>query len=83
MHTYRLNADVTVFNDQLEVPRIGFLPATLRAPRREPVVIDTGLLGLPDRDFVQALRAVSTLRTSAGSGSPIPTGSHGRLFQTP
>ena len=58
MHTYRLNADVTVLNDQLEVPGIGFLPVNafvLHA--REPVVIDTGL-GLPDRDFVQALNAV-------------------------
>jgi glyoxylase-like metal-dependent hydrolase (beta-lactamase superfamily II) len=58
MHTYRLNADVTVFNDQLEVPGIGFLPVNafvLHA--REPVVIDTGL-GLPDRDFVQTLSTV-------------------------
>jgi hypothetical protein len=58
MHTYRLNADVTVLNDQLEVPGIGFLPVNafvLHA--REPVVIDTGL-GLPDRDFVQTLSAV-------------------------
>lgn len=58
MHTYRLNADVTVFNDQLEVPGIGFLPVNaFLLHAREPVVIDTGL-GLPDRDFVQTLSTV-------------------------
>src|SRR5450631_3887779 len=58
MPTFRIGDDVTVFNDQLEVPGLGFLPVNafvLHA--REPVVIDTGL-GLPDRDFVQTLSAV-------------------------
>ncbi len=58
MRTYRLNEHVTVLNDQLEVPGIGFLPINafvLHA--REPVVVDTGL-GLPDRDFVRTLSAV-------------------------
>jgi glyoxylase-like metal-dependent hydrolase (beta-lactamase superfamily II) len=58
MHTYRINDHLTVLNDHLEVPGIGFLPVNafvLHA--REPVVIDTGL-GLPDRDFVAALRDV-------------------------
>ena len=58
MHTYRINEHVSVLNDQLEVPGIGFLPVNafvLHA--REPVVIDTGL-SLPDRDFVATLSAV-------------------------
>jgi hypothetical protein len=62
MHTHRINEHVTVLNDQLEVPGIGFLPVNafvLHA--REPVVVDTGL-GLPDRDFVQ------TITTFIGAG---------------
>ncbi len=58
MRTHRINHHVTVLNDQLEVPGIGFLPVNafvLHA--REPVVVDTGL-GLPDRDFVQALSTI-------------------------
>jgi hypothetical protein len=58
MHTYRVGDDVTVLNDQLEVPGIGFLPINafvLHA--REPVVVDTGV-GLPDRDFVSVLSSV-------------------------
>ena len=58
MHTYRTGADVTVLNDHLEVPGIGFLPINafvLHA--REPVVVDTGI-GLPDRDFVSTLSSV-------------------------
>jgi glyoxylase-like metal-dependent hydrolase (beta-lactamase superfamily II) len=58
MHTYRINEHVTVLNDRLEVPGIGFLQINafvLHA--REPVVVDTGL-SLPDRDFVGALRSV-------------------------
>lgn len=52
MNVHRIGSDVSVLNDQLEVPGIGFLDVNafvLHA--REPVVIDTGL-GLPDRDFV-------------------------------
>lgn len=58
MQTHQLNEHVTVLNDQLEVPGIGFLPVNafvLHA--REPVVVDTGL-GLPDRDFVHTLSTV-------------------------
>ena len=58
MHTYRIGRDVTVLNDQVEVPGLGFLPVNafvLHAA--QPVVIDTGL-GLPDRDFVGTLGAV-------------------------
>jgi glyoxylase-like metal-dependent hydrolase (beta-lactamase superfamily II) len=58
MHTYRLDEHVTVLNDHLEVPGLGFLPVNafvLHAS--EPVVVDTGL-GLPDRDFVAALSTV-------------------------
>ncbi len=58
MHTYRTGEHVTVLNDQIEVPGIGFLPVNafvLHA--KQPVVIDTGL-SLPDRDFVGTLRTV-------------------------
>ena len=58
MNTYRIGRDVTVLNDQVEVPGLGFLPVNafvLHAA--QPVVIDTGL-GLPDRDFVGTLGAV-------------------------
>ncbi|MGA7989030.1 MAG: MBL fold metallo-hydrolase [Candidatus Dormiibacterota bacterium] len=58
MHTYRMNEHVSVINDHLEVPGLGFLPVNafvLHA--REPVVVDTGL-GLPDRDFVGSLRSI-------------------------
>ena len=58
MHSFRPHPDVTVFNDHLEVPGLGFLPINafvLHAA--EPVVLDTGL-GLPDRDFLSALAGV-------------------------
>lgn len=58
MNTFRVGEDVTVLNDFLEVPGLGFLPVNafvLHA--REPVVIDTGL-GLPDRDFMAVLSSV-------------------------
>jgi glyoxylase-like metal-dependent hydrolase (beta-lactamase superfamily II) len=65
MHTYRVNEHVTVLNDHLEVPGIGFLPInSFVLHAREPVVVDTGL-SLPDRDFVGTLSAVidpSTIR---------------------
>jgi glyoxylase-like metal-dependent hydrolase (beta-lactamase superfamily II) len=58
MNTFRLNEHVTVFNDHLEVPGLGFLPVNaFLLHAREPVVIDTGL-GLPDRDFVASLSSV-------------------------
>ena len=58
MNTLRAGDDVTVINDSLEVPGLGFLPVNafvLHAS--EPVVIDTGL-SLPDRDFVSVLSSV-------------------------
>ena len=58
MKTHRIGSDVTVLNDHLDVPGIGFLDVNsfvLRAS--EPVVIDTGL-GLPDRDFVADVGSV-------------------------
>jgi glyoxylase-like metal-dependent hydrolase (beta-lactamase superfamily II) len=58
MHTFRLGDDVTVINDHLEVPGLGYLPVNafvLHA--REPVVVDTGL-SLPDRDFVRTLSTI-------------------------
>jgi glyoxylase-like metal-dependent hydrolase (beta-lactamase superfamily II) len=58
MHTYRLNPDVTVFNDHMEIPGLGFLPINAYVLHaREPVVIDTGL-GLPDRHFLHDLESV-------------------------
>ncbi|HEX9041307.1 MAG TPA: MBL fold metallo-hydrolase [Trebonia sp.] len=54
MNTHRIS-DVTVLNDQLEVPGIGFLPVNAYVLHaQQPIVVDTGL-GLPDRDFVGAL----------------------------
>ena len=58
MQTHRISSHVTVLNDHLEVPGIGFLPINafvLHA--QEPVVVDTGV-SLPDRDFVQTLSSV-------------------------
>lgn len=55
MILHRLGRDVTVLNDHLPVPGIGFLPVNafvLHAA--EPVVVDTGL-SLPDRGFMDAL----------------------------
>ncbi len=58
MNTYRLNDDVTVFSDCLEVPGLGHLPInSFVLHAREPVVVDTGL-SLPDRDFLATLSAV-------------------------
>jgi glyoxylase-like metal-dependent hydrolase (beta-lactamase superfamily II) len=58
MRVHRLGRDVSVLNDQLPVPGIGFLPVNafvLHAA--EPLVVDTGL-GLPDRGFMNALGSV-------------------------
>ncbi|HKC27250.1 MAG TPA: MBL fold metallo-hydrolase, partial [Jatrophihabitans sp.] len=50
--------DVTVFNDHMEIPGLGFLPINaFLLHAAQPVVIDTGL-GLPDRDFVSSLAEV-------------------------
>jgi glyoxylase-like metal-dependent hydrolase (beta-lactamase superfamily II) len=58
MNIHRIGSEVTVLNDYVEVPGLGFLDVNafvLHA--REPVVVDTGL-GLPDRDFVTELGSV-------------------------
>ena len=55
MFIHRLGRDVTVLNDHLPIPGIGFLTVNafvLHAA--EPVVVDTGL-SLPERGFVDAL----------------------------
>lgn len=58
MHTFRPHPEVTVFNDQLEVPGLGFLPVNaFLLDAAQPVVVDTGL-SLPDRDFVATLSEV-------------------------
>lgn len=58
MKSYRAHPDISVLNDYLEVPGLGFLSVNafvIHAP--EPVVVDTGL-GLADRDFVASLAEV-------------------------
>lgn len=58
MHIHRLAGDISVLNDQLEAPGIGFLPVNafvLHAA--EPVVVDTGL-SLPGRGFMDTLGSV-------------------------
>ncbi len=58
MQVHRLNPDVTVLNDHLPVPTIGFLPINafvLHAD--EPVVVDAGV-SLPERGFMDALGSV-------------------------
>ena len=55
MNNFRVGTDITVLNDQLEIPGMGHLPINafvLHA--RQPVVVDTGV-GLPDRDFLADL----------------------------
>ncbi|MBJ7610474.1 MAG: MBL fold metallo-hydrolase [Candidatus Dormibacteraeota bacterium] len=57
MHTHRIG-DVTVLNDHMEVPGLGYLSVNAFVIHaQQPVVVDTGL-GLPDRDFVASLRQV-------------------------
>ncbi|HCT76121.1 MAG TPA: MBL fold metallo-hydrolase [Micromonosporaceae bacterium] len=58
MDIHRIGRDISVLNDQLPVPGIGFLPVNafvLRA--KEPVVIDTGL-SIPETGFMDALGSV-------------------------
>jgi glyoxylase-like metal-dependent hydrolase (beta-lactamase superfamily II) len=58
MQIHRVNSDVTVLNDHLPVPTIGFLPVNAAVLHSaEPVVVDTGL-SLPDRGFMDALGSV-------------------------
>lgn len=58
MRSYRTRPDVSVLNDDLEVPCIGFLTVNAFVVHAaQPVVIDTGL-SLPDRDFLASLAEV-------------------------
>jgi len=58
MHIYRAHPDVSVLNDYLEVPGLGFLPVNAFVIHAaQPVVVDTGL-GLSDRDFLACLAEV-------------------------
>jgi Metallo-beta-lactamase superfamily len=55
MNTYRAHEDVSVLNDHVEIPGLGFLPINAFVIHAaEPVVVNTGV-GLPDRDFVASL----------------------------
>jgi hypothetical protein len=57
MHIHRIG-DVTVLNDYIEVPGVGFLPVNAFVLHAEqPVVIDSGLSTI-DKDFVSALAEV-------------------------
>jgi hypothetical protein len=58
MRTYRTHSGVSVLNDYLEAPGLGFLPVNAFVIHAaQPVVVDTGL-GLPDRDFLAYLAEV-------------------------
>jgi hypothetical protein len=57
MHIHRIG-DVTVLNDYIEVPGLGFLPVNAYVLHAEqPVVIDSGLSTI-DKDFLSALAEV-------------------------
>ena len=58
MRSYRAHHDVSVLNDYMEVPGLGFLPVNAFVIHAaQPVVTDTGM-GLPDRDFLASLAEV-------------------------
>ena len=58
MEIHRIGGDVSVLNDQAEVPGVGFLPVNAFVLHgTEPVVVDTGL-SLPGRGFMDALGSV-------------------------
>jgi glyoxylase-like metal-dependent hydrolase (beta-lactamase superfamily II) len=58
MPSYRAHRDISVINDYLEVPGLGFLPVNAFVIHAtQPVVVDTGL-GLSDRDFLACLAEV-------------------------
>jgi hypothetical protein len=58
MHASKLNDDVSVIHDALEVPGLGWLPANAFVLHADqPLVVDTGV-GLPDRNFVDVLSDV-------------------------
>jgi glyoxylase-like metal-dependent hydrolase (beta-lactamase superfamily II) len=55
---HRIQPDITVLNDLMPAPGIGFLPVNAFVVHAaEPVVVDTGL-GLPGRGFMDALGSV-------------------------
>ena len=57
MHIHRIG-DVTILNDSIEIPGLGFLPVNAYVLHAEqPEVIDTGL-STADKDFVSALAEV-------------------------
>jgi hypothetical protein len=61
MKTYRAHADVSILNDYLEVPGLGFLPVNAFVLHSaQPVVIDTGLGFITD--------AVAVIDTSRRTG---------------
>jgi hypothetical protein len=67
MHIHRIG-DVTVLNDIIEVPGLGFLPVNAYVLHAEqPVVVDTGL-STADKDFVSAWLRCSIPPTCDGSG---------------
>lgn len=58
MEAHRINSDVTVLGDSVEIPGIGHLPVNAFVLHAEqPVVVDTGL-STPDKDFVTELAKV-------------------------
>ena len=58
MNINRVRRDISVINDHLEVPGMGYLAVNAFVLHAEqPVVIDTGL-SLPDRRFVDTISAV-------------------------
>ena len=57
MQLHRIG-DVTVLNDYIEIPGLGFLPVNAFVIHAEqPVVVDSGL-SIADKDFVSALAEV-------------------------
>ena len=68
VQTHRINSDLTVINDHLPVPTIGYLPINAFVLHAEqPVVVDTGV-SLPTAGSWTCSARSSTRRTSAGSG---------------
>ncbi|MFD7442241.1 MBL fold metallo-hydrolase [Streptomyces sp. NPDC059909] len=58
MRIHKVRPDIGVLSDSLQVPGIGYLPVNAFVLlAAQPVVVDTGL-GLPDRDFLEALGSV-------------------------
>jgi hypothetical protein len=58
MQIHRPAKDISVLNDQVPIPGMGFLPVNAFVIHAaEPVVVDTGL-SLPDRGFMETLGSV-------------------------